>query len=105
MSGPDIQVSTETVDDVAKAIAKVGEQVHHGAGTMRALELHSSHRRGDPFGLVITESTTMGRQANDLINMLAAYGDLLGDMLQHAATQMHTMSGNYVRTDESMAGK
>lgn len=109
MSGPRIQVSTSSVDHVADQIDDVGTELQHVAKRTRAQETHASHRSGlgpgDAFGMQIAESSHLGEQCNDLINMLAAYGDLLADTFKHAARQMHTMSDNYVRTDDSMAGK
>jgi len=107
MSGPDIQVSPSTVHQVAGKIDKDGENLRKVAGQMQAKEMHGSHRGGDgasdAFGLAIAESAQLGVHFTDLLNMLAAYGELLGDTLQHAAEQMHTMGTNYTDVDDSMA--
>lgn len=107
MSGPDIQVSTPAVHQAAGKIHDDGQTLKDAAGQMRGKEMHGSHRGGDgpsdAFGLAIAESAQLGVHFTDLINMLAAYGELLGDTLQHAAEQMHTMGTNYADVDDSMA--
>jgi hypothetical protein len=108
MTGPGFSVNTGRVHSVATDLDDIGDDLKNKAKDMQALEMTATHRSGlgPPalFGVQVPDSLKLGQQYNDLINMLAAYGDKLGETLKNTAKQLNTAGDNYTRTDQSIAG-
>lgn len=101
MSGPGFSVHTKKMGGIAADFEKIGEHLDGEAKRMRSLETPPGSNA--VFGIQLDESVILGGKYNDLVNMLAAYGEMLGETLKLWSLQL-TASGNaYAETDQATA--
>lgn len=103
MSGPGFYVHTDKLHGVATDFDNIGDHLKSEAQEIRSLETPVGSNV--VFGIQVNESVVLGGKYNDLINMLAAYGEMLGETLKLWSSQMDASANLYAANEQATAEK
>lgn len=110
--GPGFYANTEGIKAVAKRLAKAGENMHNGTNDMFKDAMFDTYaepgRTRGPvtvFGANTAGGGQLGRNFNDLIWVLASYGDALADAMSAGAEQLSKTGDIYTQADTEISGQ